>query len=165
MNLTSALPLKKMVRQCRKKATAYANALGRTVFAIDNALYFNDLPEGEQPGLYVRRIGGTERSTDEEMLENYKELVRSHGEQIEGYWEFGVSIAKPDGTSIEEVIISPRLFVAKASDKMIPGFPLEAIQVDPETGKYISEMTEEEQAQFWQRGIGEPLSRFIEANL
>jgi XTP/dITP diphosphohydrolase len=149
----------------RKKAVVYANALGRTVFAMDNALYFNDLPDSEQPGLYVRRIGGIERSTDEEMVESYKELVSSHGEQMKGYWEFGVSIAKPDGTSVEDSIISPRLFVAKASDKIVPGYPLESIQIDPETGKYVSEMSDEEQAQFWQRNIGEPLSHFVEANL
>jgi XTP/dITP diphosphohydrolase len=149
----------------RKKAVAYANALGRTVFAMDNALYFNDLPDSEQPGLYVRRIGGIERLTDEEMVESYKELVSSHGEQMKGYWEFGVSIAKPDGTSVEDSIISPRLFVAKASDKIVPGYPLESIQIDPETGKYVSEMSDEEQAQFWQRNIGKPLSRFVEANL
>jgi inosine/xanthosine triphosphate pyrophosphatase family protein len=149
----------------RKKAIAYATALGRAVFAMDNALYLNGLADNEQPGLYVRRIGGIERSSDEEMVESYRALVRSYGEQMEGYWEFGVSIAQPDGTSVEDSIISPRLFVAKASGRIVPGYPLESIQIDPETGKYISEMSDEEQAQFWQRNIGEPLSRFVQANL
>lgn len=149
----------------RKKATAYASALGRTVFAMDNALYFNDLPDDEQSGLFVRRVGGIERSTDEEMIQCYKALVEKHGEQVEGYWEFGVSIAQPDGASVEDSIISRRLFVANPSEKVVPGYPLESIQIDPETGTYVSEMSDEEQAQFWQRNIGEPLSRFVQANL
>lgn len=149
----------------RKKATVYAKSLEKTVFAMDNALYFNDLPDSEQPGLHVRRIGGGERVTDEAMLESYKEFVKSHGDQMKAYWEFGLSIAQPDGTSVETSIISPRLFVAQASSKMISGFPLESIQIDPETGKYVSEMNDEEQAQFWQRNIGQSLSIFIRANL
>lgn len=149
----------------RKKATAYASALRRTVFAMDNALYLKGLADNEQPGLYVRRVGGVERLTDQEMIESYRALIASQGEQIEGYWESGVSIARPDGTSVEDSIISPRIFVAKASDRMVPGYPLESIQIDPETGKYISEMSAEEQSRFWQQNIGEPLSRFIQANL
>ena len=105
----------------RKKAIAYTDALGRAVFAMDNALYLDDLPDNEQSGLYVRRIGGIECLTDEEMIESYTALVKKLGEKTKGYWEFGASIAQPDGTSIEDSIISPRLFVAKPSDKALQG--------------------------------------------
>jgi XTP/dITP diphosphohydrolase len=149
----------------RKKAIAYAKALGRTVFAMDNALYFKGLEDKDQPGLYVRRVGGIERSSDEEMVQIYKELIRSHGGQLEGWWEYALSIARADGTSVEDSIISPRLFVAEASKKIVPGYPLESVQIDPETGKYVSEMTSEEQILFWQRSIGEPLNRFIQTNI
>jgi XTP/dITP diphosphohydrolase len=149
----------------KKKAIAYARALGRTVFAMDNALYFKGLSDSEQPGLFVRRVGGIERSSDEEMVKSYVELIKKHGGRIEGWWDFGVSIARPDGNSVEDSIISPRLFVAQASDKVIPGYPLESIQIESGTGKYISEMTDEEQAIFWQKSIGEPLAKFVQANM
>lgn len=149
----------------RKKSIAYAKALGRTVFSMDNALYFKDVPDSEQPGLYVRRIGGIERSSDQEMVDSYAALVRQYGEQLEGWWEYGLSIANAEGNSVEDSIISPRLFVAKQSSRIVPGYPLESIQIDPETGKYVSEMTSEEQVAFWQRTIGEPLSRFVRANV
>lgn len=148
----------------RKKAVAYAKALGQTVFAMDNALYFKGFNDDEQPGLFVRRIGGIERSSDQEMIESYAKLVKSRGERLEGWWEFAVSIAQPDGTSIEESIISPRTFVAEASKKIVPGYPLESIQIDPKTGKYVSEMSDKEQALFWQQNIGKPLSQFVQAN-
>lgn len=148
----------------RKKATAYAVAIGRVVFAMDNALYFKGLDDSEQPGLSVRRVRGIERSSDKEMIDSYARLINEHGGELEGWWEFAVSIAQPDGASVEDSIISPRLFVANASEKVIPGYPLESIQIEPETGRYVSEMSEQEQALFWQKSIGAPLSEFIQHN-
>ncbi len=149
----------------RKKASAYAKALNRVVFAMDNALYFNGFADADQPGLFVRRVGGVEALSDEEMIASYQRLIGEQGGQLEGWWEFGLSIAQPDGTSVEESIISPRLFVAKASESVVPGYPLESIQIEPTTGRYVSEMSAEEQAAFWQRSIGEPLAKFVLANM
>lgn len=149
----------------RKKSVAYAKALDRTVFSMDNALYFNGVDDDQQPGVYVRRIGGIERSGDDDMVENYASFVRRYGEQLKGWWEYGISIAKADGTSVEDSIISPRLFAAKQSDILVPGYPLLSIQIDPETGRYLSEMSSKEQALFWQRAIGEQLSQFVRANV
>lgn len=148
----------------RKKARTYAQAIGRTVFAMDNALYFKGVDDSDQPGLFVRRIGG-KHASDEEMIENYSRFLEERGGQKEGWWEYAVSIAQPDGTSVEELITSPRLFVSRPSAKVVPGYPLESIQIEPESGKYISEMTEQEQAVFWQKKIGLPLSEFIKDNI
>ena len=40
----------------RKKALAYARALGRTVLSMDNALFLDGLQEKNQPGIHVRVI-------------------------------------------------------------------------------------------------------------
>lgn len=45
------------------------------------------------------------------------------------------------------------------------GVPTRGDSVDPERGKYIAEMSDAEQAEFWQRVIGEPLSRFVDTYL
>ncbi|HEX5690749.1 MAG TPA: non-canonical purine NTP pyrophosphatase, partial [Roseiflexaceae bacterium] len=53
----------------RKKALAYAQALGRPVLSMDNALYLEGLADAEQPGLYTGRIGGRpHRASDDELL-------------------------------------------------------------------------------------------------
>jgi hypothetical protein len=39
--------------------------------------------------------------------------------------------------------------------------PLESIQIDPESGKYISEMNPGERAAFWQKTLGEKLRNFV----
>ena len=58
---------------------------------------------------------------------------------------------------------TPRIFTSVVSNSRIVGYPLESIQIDPESGKYISEMTEEEKARFWQKTIGDDVIKLIES--
>jgi inosine/xanthosine triphosphate pyrophosphatase family protein len=155
---------KTALENARKKATAYAKVLHTTVLSMDNALYFDGLSLEEQPGLNVRRIpSNSERPSDEEMLHYYSALVKRFGERTTGRWEFGICVATPDGKYKETTILSPRIFTSTSSTVMVPGYPLESIQIDPETEKYISEMSQEEQDRFWQRAIGTPLQEFIKS--
>ena len=148
----------------RKKSLAYAKALGKTIFSMDNALYFEGLPFEKQPGLSVRRINNfQERPTDEQLLEYYSKLIEKLGGKIGGYWEFAICIANPQGKYKETIIKSPRIFVSKPSSTMVPGYPLESIQIEPNSEKYISEMTQEEQDVFWQTAIGKPLLEFVQS--
>jgi len=147
----------------RAKALAYAAALQRPVFSMDNALYLDSLTDEDQPGLHVRRIpGATERPSDEELLAHYSQLIAKHGGQMTGRWEFAVAIALPTGQTYEAVIISPRLFTSHISPKRINGYPLESIQIDPATNNYVAEMTAAEQDTFWQRSIGVALANFVQ---
>lgn len=146
----------------RKKAAAYSQILGKPVLSMDNALYLDGLKPDQQPGINVRRINQKDdRPTDEEVLDYYQKLITKLGEQINGHWEFAVCVAYPDGTINETTIISRRIFVSKKSEKVITGYPLESLQIDPESGGYISEMTQDEQYVFWQKAIGEPLNKFV----
>ncbi len=163
---TSLPPVKedgKTAREnARKKAMTYAKALHTTVLSMDNALYFDELSPEEQPGLNVRRINAkATRPSDDELLAHYSELIHRFGERTRGRWEFAICIATSEGKFEETTIISPRIFTSVPSQKTVPGYPLESIQIDPETEKYISEMSQEEQDAFWQRAIGKPLQEFI----
>lgn len=149
----------------RKKAVAYAKALGQTVLSMDNALFLDGLAPEDQPGIHVRRIGGSLAETDAELLNHGAALVESLGGKVAGYWEYGICIADPSGKISETTLRTSRVFTSKRSDKSIPGYPLESIQIDPETGKYISEMTSEEMAAFWQRSLGVPLCAFVSSAL
>lgn len=147
----------------RKKALVYAQALGTTVLSMDNALYFDGLTPEEQPGLNVRRISATVAIPgDGELLDYYSALIRRFGEKTTGRWKFAICVATAEGKFEETTIISPRIFTSVPSPKTVPGYPLESIQVDSSTGKYISEMNQEEQDTFWQQAIGQPLQQFIE---
>lgn len=147
----------------RKKALAYSKTLGKTVFSMDNALYINGLADDKQPALNVRRIDGRTATTDEEMIVYYSKLIDSLGGKTEGYWEFGICIATPNGEYKETTIKSPRTFVSTPTTKRQAGYPLESIQIDPATGKYIADMTQQEQDAFWQQAIGEKLLEFVKS--
>jgi len=113
------------VENARKKAVAYAQALGEPVFSMDNALYINGLTSESQPGLNVRRINGyPERPSDEQILNYYSKLISDLGGRAEGYWEYGLCIATPDRKTWETVIRSSRVFVGKPSAITIAGYPL-----------------------------------------
>lgn len=146
----------------RAKATSYAKALRRPVLSMDNALYIEGLAQENQPGIHVRRINGrNDRPSDEELLVYYSELINGLGGKVDGHWEFAVCIATPSGETKEITIVSPRVFVGRPSGKVLLGYPLESIQIDPESGRYISEMSQEEQDLFWQRAIGRQLCDFV----
>ncbi len=147
----------------RKKSQGYAQAAGQAVLSIDNALYLDGLPDDEQPGIHTRRIPGKAgRATDQELLAYFSRRVEHLGGEIGGRWEFAVCIATPRGRVFERTIVSPRRFVSCPSEKMVPGYPLESIQIEPRTRKYIAEMSEEEQAAFWQAVVGMELCEFVE---
>jgi len=146
----------------RKKALAYSAAMGKPVLSMDNALFLEGLDPDKQPNIHVRRIGnGKERPSDDEPCAHYSKIISDLGEKVSGWWEFALCYARPDGTYEEVVIKSPRTFVSRPSPTTVSGYPLESLQIDPESGKYISEMTQAEQDAFWQRSIGEKLADFV----
>ena len=110
----------------KKKALAYAGVLGHPVLSMDNALYFENLPDEKQPGINVRRIEGrSDRPTDTELLNYYSELIKGLGDKVNGHWDFAICFAYPDGKIHETTIVSPRIFTSKISSKTIEGYPLE----------------------------------------
>ena len=150
----------------RKKAVAYAHALGETVLSMDNGLFIDGLAPERQPGLHVRRIGGTYAATDAELLSHAVALIKSLGGNATGYWEYGLCIASPDGKASEFTMRTPqRQFTSTPCEKVTPGYPLESVQIDPASGKYIAEMTQEEQANFWHKTLGVQLAAFVQQTL
>ena len=66
---------KTMLENAEIKAKAYYEAFQMPVFSCDSGLYFDEVKEEEQPGLYVRRVNGRELS-DDEMLEYYSSSMK-----------------------------------------------------------------------------------------
>jgi XTP/dITP diphosphohydrolase len=111
--------------------------------------------------LYVRRIPGNNSATDDELITYYTKLINDHGGSLDGYWEFSFALGNPDGTSEAFVSQTRRQFVDTPDTNMLPGYPLESIQIDAKTSKYITELSAEEQAISWRETLGVPLAEFI----
>lgn len=56
------------------KAREYAKVYNLPVFAMDDNLYIENIPDDKQPGIYVRRVNG-KRLNDDEMIKYYSNLA------------------------------------------------------------------------------------------
>ena len=75
------------------KARAYSKTVNIPVFAMDDNLYLENVPEEKQPGMYVRRVNG-KRLSDDEMIEHYLKLVKEYGinGKLTCKWVYGMAV-------------------------------------------------------------------------
>ena len=125
------------------KARAYYEAFHMPVFSCDSGLYFDELTGEEQPGIHVRRVGGKEL-TDAEMTEYYASLAEKHGGRITGRYRNAIYFILDENHHYSSMDMSiatePFILVSKPHEKRVPGFPLDALSVDIETGKYYYDL-------------------------
>lgn len=128
------------------KALAYHQATGLAVIGHDSGLYFQEFPmdDSRQPGLYIRRING-ETLDDDGMLAYYSELARKYG-PLHGCYCSGFAAVDESGRA--ETFAQDRvdndsyvstfgfLMVSEPHAKRHPGWPLDSISKDLQTGEY-----------------------------
>ena len=128
------------------KAKAYAEVVDMPVFAMDDNLYLENVPEEKQPGVFVRRVNG-KRLTDDEMLQHYTGLVKEYGKEgkLDCKWVYGIAVIN------EKKEISTYTwekggfyFVEKISDKIRAGYPLDSISINKKLNKYFTDITPED---------------------
>ena len=127
------------------KARAYAKGLDMPVFAMDDSLYIDNIPDDKQPGLYVRRVNG-KRLSDEEMLTYYSNLAHEYGEdgKLTCRWVYGIAVINNGVESTYTWNKDDFYIVDKPSDKIDPGYPLNTISINKKLNKYFTDMTKED---------------------
>lgn len=127
------------------KARAYAKVLDIPVFAMDDSLYIDNIPDDKQPGLYVRRVNG-KRLSDEEMLTYYSNLAHEYGEdgKLTCRWVYGIAVINNGVESTYTWSKNDFYIVDKPSDKIDPGYPLNTISINKKLNKYFTDMTKED---------------------
>lgn len=127
------------------KARAYAKVLDMPVFAMDDSLYIDNIPDDKQPGLYVRRVNG-KRLSDEEMLTYYSNLAHEYGEdgKLTCRWVYGIAVINDGVESTYTWNKDDFYIVDKLSDKIDPGYPLNTISINKKLNKYFTDMTKED---------------------
>ena len=125
------------------KARAYFKAFHMPVFSCDSGLYFDELAEEEQPGIHVRRVNGKEL-TDEEMTEYYASLAEKNGGRITGRYRNAIYFILDESHHYSSMDMSiatePFILGTKPHEKRVPGFPLDCLSIDIETGKYYYDL-------------------------
>lgn len=132
-----------------ENAVIKANYYGQfhdPVICTDSGLYFDELPlnDSRQPGLNIRTPKGGPRMNDEESLTYYTDLIHSLGGKVLAYYLDGVAVYR-DGkvysftVNREDVLDSAFYMVDTPAGTMHPGWPLDSISVNRNTGTYFTE--------------------------
>jgi Ham1 family protein len=146
------------LQNARIKAHAYYEAYHIPVFSCDSGLYFDEVPEELQPGIYVRRIGG-KTLTDEEMTAYYAALAMRFGVIPK---VFQGNSAAPRGLTaqyrnaiclvMDSTHIYERMDESTAGRKFLltdtphpkreKGFPLDSLSVDLQSRRYYYDIAD-----------------------
>ena len=127
------------------KARAYSKVVNMPVFAMDDNLYIENVPEENQPGMYVRRVNG-KRLDDDEMIEHYTNLVKKYGTdgRLTCRWVYGMAIINNGKENTYSWSKEEFYMVEKPTEKMRPGYPLDSISVNKKLNKYFTDVTAED---------------------
>lgn len=136
---------KNVIENALIKAKAYAKEQELSVFAMDDSLYIEGIPEDKQPGMYVRRING-KRLNDKEMIEYYSDLAHKYGEadRLTCRWIYGMAVINGENESTYTWSKEEFFIVNKPTDKINPGYPLNTISINKKLNKYFTDITEED---------------------
>lgn len=127
------------------KARAYSKIENIPVFAMDDNLYIDDIPEEKQPGMYVRRVNG-KRLNDDEMIEYYSSLAHEYGKEgkLTCRWVYGIAVINNGIESTYTWNKEDFYIVDRPSSKINPGYPLNTISVNKKLNKYFTDLTSED---------------------
>lgn len=126
------------------KARAYAKVYDFPVFAMDDNLYIEKIPDDKQPGMYVRRVNG-KRLNDDEMIKYYSNLATIYGDEgkLTCRWVYGIAVINDGVESTYTWGTEDFYIIDKPSNKINPGYPLNSISINKKLNKYFTDITEE----------------------
>lgn len=129
------------------KAMSYYKQLKRPVFSCDSGLFFDDVDEEDQPGVYIKRVNG-KVLTDLEMQAYYSDLARKYGGRLRAYYKNSICLVMNENTVYRydgEDLNSKKFYmVDRPHDVFRKGFPLDSLSVDMKSMKYYYDLQEGE---------------------
>jgi len=138
-----------LLENARIKALGYYRIYKIPVFSYDTGLYFDEVPDDCQPGIFVRRVNGKYLS-DDEMIAYYGSLSKEYGGLTARYKSAVCLVINEheihsyDGDSLTG---KEFLIMEKPHPKKIEGFPIDRLSVQVHTGCYYYDLEEEESAE------------------
>ena len=127
------------------KARNYAWEVDIPVFAMDDNLYIENIPDDKQPGMCVRRVNG-KRLNDLEMIEYYSNLVHTYSPdgKLSCKWVYGLAVINDEKEATYSFSKGDFYLVDKATTKINPGYPLNSISIDKKLNKYFTDISKED---------------------
>ena len=134
------------LENARLKAMAYYEVFQIPVFSCDSGLYFDNVPDGVQPGVHVRNVNGKCLS-DNEMIDYYSGLVKVYGNLVARY-KNAICFVMDDAhiyEAMEPTMESEKFILTDKPHSTMRkgGFPLDSISLDIKTNKYYYDLPED----------------------
>lgn len=128
------------------KAREYAKHSNLATIAIDEAVMTNFLPDNVQPGVFVRRLGGTKELSDLEVLNLWKDVFSQYQASNKKFiWDFSLSYCDPADNYLKTIKAKQLNTVADKFSKIInPGYPMSSFLIPEGFDKPHSELSEKE---------------------
>lgn len=132
-----------------KKAKAGFKLTGLPSIGVDYWFQIKGLPKRLQPGPFVRRIfvgksGRRGEATDEQMINYYQKIIEGLGGKAKGFWTSSMALVISPKKIYTSTFTRETVLVSKRSSKLTRGEPLNSLQIDTETGKYFTDLTQKE---------------------
>ena len=114
-----------------------------TVICNDCGLYFEELSldDCRQPGLNVLTPMNMQRLSDEQMIEYYSKLIKELGGRVSAFYLDGIAVYNHGEIysfmDKENARKTGFDMIDKAASKYFPGWPLNSLSINRETGKYF----------------------------
>lgn len=148
MNITEAEENgKEPLDNAYAKARTYYNQLKRPVFSCDSGLFFDNVDEEDQPGVYIKRVKG-KVLTDLEMQSYYSDLARKYGGRLTAYYKNSICLVMNENIFYRydgEDLNSEKFYiVTKPHNVFRKGFPLDSLSVEMKSMKYYYDLDEGE---------------------
>lgn len=121
------------------KAKAYYEAFNMPILADDSGLILDKLSKDKQPGVFVRRHEGKELA-DEEIIELYSKEIGAVGGETTGGFIIAITIIDENGDIHTNEVKHERLFVSNPCKERNPGYPMNSLIYNKETGKYLAQV-------------------------
>ena len=132
------------IENARLKAKAYFEKTGMPTLAADSGLYIDDIPEDEQPGLYVHRVNGRTLS-EEELISHYSQLAAKHGGRLRARYNTGLVLLIGGSEHVTEIPDDDIFIVSVPNqNREHRGNPLDIVTVCPANGKYFNDCSLDE---------------------
>ncbi|MBQ1813053.1 MAG: hypothetical protein II119_03825 [Bacilli bacterium] len=124
------------------KARAYYKETNMPTIAMDDTLYFDNIPAEKQPGTNVRRVNN-KRLSDEEMITYYSNLAKEYG-KITARWIYGMALINNGKEYTYTWNKEDFYIVDNPTNKMDIGYPLNSISINKKLNKYFTDISEED---------------------
>ncbi|GEM_PF-447533 len=133
-------------KNSKMKSKFYFEKTGIPTISIDQILWVEKWPKDNGYIVHIRKLATmNDNATDEEVIKFIEEkFLPIIGSGSCANFHFAISYTDSDGTKDFISIQKNAFFQKRKSDKFKPGYPLDLFLVDEESGKYYTELSEDE---------------------